>query len=246
MNSCGWLGGIAATLLSVSAPLVAAEVANPAPGSGEIAVSGSGSVSVAPTTAAFTVTIETTGPTSAAAGEENARLSKAVRDALARSELKAGDIKGSSLNIGPRWDYEEGKRPRRSAFVATNSIRIETDNLAGVGSVIDVALSAGASEVSSVSFSSRDIEAARASALTKAVQDARRDAEIIAKANGGSLGALVLMNTPLQNRGYGGEQIILTAQRKGGGNLVPSEITPEAITVSSSVEGRWVFVPAAK
>lgn len=243
MNNKGWLFGYVALLSIVGGPVLSMEIASP-PSGGQIAVSGIGSVTVPPTTASLTVTIITTGPTAALASEDNARTSKAVRDALGRSELKPGDIKGSSLTVGPRWDFEEGRRPKRSAYEATNTIKVETENLNALGAVIDIALGAGASEISDVSFSSRDIESARASALTKAVQAARNEAEVIARANGGSLGALVLMNTQPQQRGYGLEEVVVTANRKRGSTAVPSDIAPEDITVTSRIEGRWHFLPA--
>lgn len=245
MKNKGWLFGCVALFSIFGGPARSMEIANP-PTGGQISVSGTGSVTVPPTTASLTITITTTGTTAAIASDDNARTSKAVRDALARSELKSGDIKGSSLTVGPRWDYEEGRRPRRSAYEATNTIKVETENLSALGAVIDVALGAGASEVSDVSFTSRDIESARASALTKAVQASRNEAEVIAHANGGSLGALVLMNTQPQPRGYGLEEVVVTANRKRGSTVVPSQISAEDITVTSRIEGRWLFVPGSK
>jgi uncharacterized protein YggE len=242
MNNKGWLFACVALLSIIGGPARSTEIASPSPG-GQIAVSGTGSVTIPPTTASLSITITTTNSTAALASEDNARTSKAVSDALGRSELKPGDIKGSRLTVGPRWDYEEGRRPRRSAYEATNTIKVETENLSALGAVIDVALGAGASEISDVSFSSRDIESARASALTKAVQASRNEAEVIARANGGSLGALVLMNTQPRPRGYGLEEVVVTANRKRGSTVVPSQIAPEDITVTSRIEGRWLFVP---
>lgn len=242
MSNKGWLFGCVALLSIFGGPAGSTEIASP-PSAGQIAVSGIGSVTVPPTTASLSITIIATGPTAALASEDNARTSKAVRDALGRSELKPADIKGSSLAVGPRWDFEEGRKPKRSAYEATNTIKVETENLNALGAVIDIALAAGASEISDVSFSSREIESARASALTKAVTAARNEAEVIARANGGSLGALVLMNTQPQQRGYGLEEVVVTANRKRGSTAVPSHIAPGDITVTSRIEGRWHFVP---
>ena len=211
---------------------------------GQIVVTGSGEVTIPPTTGVFSVTVTTYASKAAAAGEANARASKAVMDALAASGLAPGDIKGTELDVGPRWDYSGSER-RRNGYSAANTIRIETDNLAGIGSVIDAVLAAGATEVSDVSYRSKHIDAAREAALTKAVQAARAEAEIIARANGGSLGELVLMST--QPRATYGElnEVVVSANRVGSKAPVPTEILPSDVTVTRSIEGRWRFVPGA-
>src|SRR5271170_6586471 len=72
----------------------------------QIVVSGSSDVNLPPAKAAFSISISTTGPSSAVASEDNARISKAVLDALDRSGLKGKDITGSHLSVNPRWDYD--------------------------------------------------------------------------------------------------------------------------------------------
>ena len=235
---------VLAAALALAAPAARADAPDPSP-AGQIVVTGTGTVSIPPTKGSFSITVETAASTAAAASEANARISKAVMDALATSALAAGDIKGADLEVSPRWDYEEERRPRRTAYEATNTIRIETGNLKGIGSVIDAALSAGATGVSDVTFESSEIESARTTALTKAVQAARAEAEIIARANGGSLGELVLMNT--QSRATYGElnEVVVSANRVGSKAPVPTEILPSDVTVTRSIEGRWRFVAGA-
>ena len=210
---------------------------------GQIVVTGSGEVTIPPTTGVFSVTVTTYASKAAAAGEANARASKAVMDALAASGLAPGDIKGTELDVGPRWDYSGSER-RRNGYSAANTIRIETDNLAGIGSVIDAVLAAGATEVSDVSYRSKHIDAAREAALTKAVQAVRAEAEVIARANGGTLGAMLLMNTKPGSMGEGYEQVIVTAYRRASAPAAPpTSVRPSDIEVVREIEGRWRFVP---
>ena len=210
---------------------------------GQIVVTGSGKVTIPPTTGVFSITVTTFASRAAAAGEANARASKAVMDSLATSALAPGDIKGTELDVGPRWDYS-GSESRRNGYSATNTIRIETDNLAGIGSVIDAALAAGATEVSDVSYRSKDIDAAREAALTRAVQAARAEAEVIARANGGTLGAMLLMNTKPGSMDEGFEQVIVAASRRASAPAAPrTSVRPSDIEVVREIEGRWRFVP---
>ena len=60
-----------------------------------------------------------------------------------------------------------------------------------IGRAIDAAVQAGADEVQSITFSSSRYEALRQQALAVAVGNARRDAEIMARAAGGRLGQLI-------------------------------------------------------
>lgn len=217
-----------------------AESTEPA-AAGQIVVTGSGKVTIPPTTGVFSITVTTTGAKAATASEANARISKAVMDALATSALAAGDVKGTDLEVGPRWNYD-GDKPRQTGFDATNTIRISTDNLQGIGSVIDAALSAGATAVSDVTYQSKDIGAARDAALTKAVQAARAEAEIIARANGGTVGAMLLMSTRLGSMGGDLEEVVVTARSREA-PAVRTNTRPSDIEVSRQVEARWRFVP---
>ena len=79
----------------------------------QIVVSGTSEVILPPAKATFSISIATSGPSSAVASEENARISKAVSDALGRSGLKDKDIAASHLSVTPRWDYDEKTNHRK-------------------------------------------------------------------------------------------------------------------------------------
>jgi uncharacterized protein YggE len=154
-----------------------------------IEVSGDGEVLLSPDEASFNIEVKTSANSAAEAAQLNARVTKSVSDALRNANVPRNSIKGSDLNVSPRWDYDEKThRPVRGPFEATNSIHIQTEDLPGIGSLIDAALTAGATGTSGVTFTAKDTDAARREALTKAVNAARADAESMAKASGGALG----------------------------------------------------------
>ena len=64
-----------------------------------------------------------------------------------------------------------------------------------MGRVIDAALAKGANEISSLQFFSSKADSARSVALAAAVADAKAQAEVMARAAGGSLGQLLELNT---------------------------------------------------
>ena len=213
---------------------------------GQITVSGRGEVSIPPSTATFSIGVNTRAPTAAAAGEQNARLSKDILAALERAGLPLQDVKRSQLSVHRQWDYNtNGQRAKSSAFEATNAIRIETHRLDQVGIVIDAALAAGATSASDVGFSADDLDEARHRALGQAVAAARGDAEALARAGGGTLGELLLLSTERAPDYSGGglNEIVVTATRASAPPPVPTTVLPEQITVSASVTGRWRFIP---
>jgi uncharacterized protein YggE len=111
----------------------------------EIVASGTGEVSAAPAKAVFTMEIKTLAATAAAASAENARLSRAVMDALRAASVRTEEIVGTQLSVGANWSYDESaRRQKRTAYQAINSIQIQTVQLDKVAAYIDAALSAGA------------------------------------------------------------------------------------------------------
>jgi uncharacterized protein YggE len=97
----------------------------------EIVASGIGEVSATPTKAAFAIEIKTLAATAAAAGAENARLSRAVTDALRAASIPSEEIVGTQLSVGANWSFDESsRRQKRSAYQAINSIS-NTDRAVG-------------------------------------------------------------------------------------------------------------------
>lgn len=214
----------------------------------QIVVSGNGEVLADPATAAFEIEIETYGATTTAAGQENARISKDVMDSLAKANMARGDVLDSRLQVHARWEYDDkGRRPRRTDYVASNTIRIKTGDLKNLGNVIDSALAAGASGVSDVTFETKDRDAARREALAKAVVAARLDAEAIARAGGGSLGDLLTLSTEQLSEGNPVvfDEIQVTARRRSRAP-VATDMLPGQIKITASVFGRWRFVPSGR
>jgi uncharacterized protein YggE len=235
------VAGITCVALSYSAVAQQAPAA-PLP---QIIVSGSAEVLVPPAKASFSIGIMTSAQSAAAAGEDNARISKGVLAALEHAGLKRDEITGSRLGVRPRWEYDDkGRHPKRSAFEANNMIQIVTDNLTQIGNFIDAALSAGATDASEITFSAKDIDEARRRALGQAVVTARTDAEGMARAGGGALGDLLLLSTERTNEAPGVdlEEIVVTGARRAR-EAVNTDVIPSQIKVTARVIARWRFVP---
>ena len=115
-----------------------ASLADPAPSAPAIVVGGHAEITIPPTHGRFTVAVTTTGATAAAAGADNARLSKAVSEALAAVGMTREELLGTRLNINARWDYDDrGRRKGRTTYEATNTLRIESARLEQLGVMVD-------------------------------------------------------------------------------------------------------------
>ena len=134
---------------------------------------------------------------------------------------------------------------RPTEFVARNSLRLTVRRPADVGKIIDAALAAGATSVSSVQFSSPATEDARRQAIALAAAQAQRDADALARAAGGSLGRLLSMSsTPnFSPEGfYPSDTYFATVAATAGGVAYPTMINPRDMSVTVSVFGRWEFI----
>lgn len=168
-----------------------------------IRVSGTGEYSVQPDLATLQFAVETTGTTAQEAASANAERMERVIEALVAAGVGREDIQTSGYALFP--EYAEDRRPgaeleppRIRGYRAMNQVSVRTRELAGVGSLIDAGLAAGANRLSGVGFGIEDRQAAESEALARAVGDARMAAEMMARALGVTLGPVLDASTAAQ------------------------------------------------
>jgi uncharacterized protein YggE len=206
----------------------------------EIATTGRGEVRVPPTRAIVSFTVENFAKNAAQAASDNSRTSQAIRKSLRDAEVAESELSNGGYSV--YQDFEKGDRTKPRGFNARNVIRVEVSRVADVGKLIDAALAAGATSVSPIQFTAGDLTSFRRDALKAAVAEARRDAETLAEAAGGSLGRLIQMN------GFFNPGVALRAASEVvatglAGGYVPTELRPNDLTVTANASGRWEFVP---
>ncbi|MGH7735948.1 MAG: SIMPL domain-containing protein, partial [Gemmatimonadales bacterium] len=116
-------------------------------------LSAHGETKVAPDTASLTLGVETKGDTAAAAMAANAGLMTRVIAALGKAGVATSDIATSQINLAPQYLYQPNQPPRLTGYQADNQVTVTLAELGKLGGVIDAAVSAGATNVSGVSFS---------------------------------------------------------------------------------------------
>jgi len=180
----------------------------------------------------------------AAAAAENARIQQAVMDTL--RVLGLGNAASTaSYSVGQNFEPDPVNRmPRPTGYAARASIRVRLTDIAVVGRIIDAALARGATGVDGVYFESSQAETLRRAAMADAAAAAHADAEVLARALGGSLGSLISASTGVGDP-RGAEWFI---QRTSGGEAMlrgaPTAIAPSEIVIGANLIVRWRFIPS--
>jgi uncharacterized protein len=210
----------------------------------EIETIGTAERRAAPDRAVVMFAVESRGPAAANAATLNAAAVQAVRDALRmmRADTAATTIR---YHVGPEYappkPLDRDRTPRVIGYVARATVVARIARIDQLGPAIDAALAAGATGVEGLSFESSNAEAARQAALAEAAAAARRDAETLARAMGGTLGPLLATSTSAAPRIWGGEVV---ASGMSDVRLSATQIAPGDIPVHAMVRARWAFIPA--
>jgi uncharacterized protein YggE len=203
----------------------------------QVVISASADVHLQPDRATIWFSVETRAQTAGVAAAENAKRQKAVMDAL-RSKIGQQDqISTTSYSVSTDDRYDSGQR-KVVGYVARNTVLVETRAPERVGAFIDVALANGSNLVSGLRFWSSATDGARRDALTLAVNKARSDADAMARAAGGSLGALLELSSQGTSLPTAVEGMV--AMRAAAPE---TPISPTELTVTATVSARWTFVP---
>ena len=193
-----------------------------------ITVNGTSSVRVAPDRVSFSVGVETQAASVAQAFETNKRKLEAVAAALKRKGVQPKEIQTSNLEISSR--DEEGKK--LAGYRVSTLVTVTREDPNGVGELLQAAITAGANQAGSLTFSVADPAPFQSRGLELAFQDARVKAEALAGLSKRSLGA-VLSITEGASWGSRGLENNLTALGYVGGSGVQAgtEQVAFAITV---------------
>jgi len=174
-------------LLNISYPVFITTTAK----SSELAVVGEGKVDVVPDVAYVDAGVAVNNAKTV--NEAQATINKVNNDivaALAKLNVAKGDIKTSNYSIYPNYSYQDNIS-RIDGYNGNATITVKVRNTGLVAKVIEEATKVGANQVSGVRFTVEKPEIYRAAARAKAIENARQQAEKIAKSLGIKLGKVV-------------------------------------------------------
>jgi uncharacterized protein len=193
-----WASALALALLS---PICARADSPPPP---TITVNGSGSATYQPDIARISLGVRAESASAAAsANMVNARAASVIA-ALRKLGIADADIATSDysiqyqppdnsgaqpMGVEPNATSVAPRRPAQGTYVATESIDVKTA-IAKAGQVLDAGVASGANETNGIAFDTSARTSLYREALSRAVADARAQAEILAKAAGVTLGGI--------------------------------------------------------
>lgn len=149
-----------------------------------LTVQGSATVTLAPDMAEVTVGVSTVKDAVADAAETNAKLVNSVIDALKALGLTDADMTTQDFNVSPQYDYSSFGTQSVKGYQVHNSLRIVIRDLEQLGAILDAAMNAGANECYGVTFLATGAAEATDKALTLAIAEAARKAQLMADASG--------------------------------------------------------------
>lgn len=232
------------SILSTSAglgPVAGAQAGRQDTTRADIVTAATGEAQFVPDRAAVYVGVETRATTAAAAARDNAQRQRAIIDAVIAAGVAREQISTENYSVAPNTRYDQTtQRSSVVGYIVSNVVRIEVRRIDQVGSVLDAALAKGANQINSLDFFSSNSDSARHVAMTQAVMRARADAETLARAAGGGLGALIELSTA----DAGPRPMYRLNVRSAEVAAAPTPIEPGQQRVQISVNARWRFVPA--
>jgi len=170
----------------LGAPALAEEAPPPT-----ISVTGEASVSVPPDLALIDAGVSTEAKTAREASEANNAAMGKVLLALKGAGIEEKDFQTSRLSLQPQYAPNRSGPNAVTGYRATNRVTIKLHDVTKVAGTIDLVTGAGANELGGIGFMVSSASKLLDEAREQAVADARRKAEIYAKAASVTLGAPV-------------------------------------------------------
>ena len=157
-----------------------------------ITANGRGTITVSPDSASIVVGVDVSGETLVTTTEDAAARMTAVLDTIEDAGIPADQVQtvNYSINVINEWD-EQGRLKGVIGYQVSNQVQIVTQDLDGMGALIDALVGSGANTIYSINFFASDATAALSQARALAVADARAKATELAAAAEVELGEIV-------------------------------------------------------
>src|SRR4051812_38375739 len=155
-----------------------------------ISVSGEATISAAPDLAQIDAGVANDAKSAKEASEANNAAMGKVLLALKGAGIDEKDYQTSRLSLQPQFatPSKVSERAGIVSFRASNRVTVKIRDVTKVANLIDVLVGAGANDIGGINFTVTQASKHLDEAREKAIADARRKAEIYAKAAGVTLG----------------------------------------------------------
>ncbi|MGA1799936.1 SIMPL domain-containing protein [Sphingomonas sp. 4RDLI-65] len=241
MNTATLLIAVAALPLAAATSVQAGAQAAPTtvepmvPAAGTVLdVSAEGRTTRIPDLATIRAGVVSQSPTAAAALTDNAQRMAKVLAALKRAGVAPRDVATSSVQLSPQYRYADNQPPVITGYQATNTVSIRFRDVAKSGTILDALVAEGANQIDGPNLSIDQPEAALDEARTNAIAQAKRRADLYAKAAGLRVSRIVSITESGQDTGGSPQPMMMmrASMAKDSTQIAPGE---KDVTVTLSV-----------
>jgi len=223
---------VVATAALLTAPALAQTAPPPA-----ISVTGEATVSVPPDQAQIDGGVATDAKTAREASDANNAAMGKVLLALKGAGIDEKDYQTSRLSLQPQYAPNRSGPSPVVGYRASNRVTIRLRDVTKIASMIDVLVGAGANDTGGINFMVSQASKLLDEAREQAISDARRKAQIYAKAAGVTLGE------PLSISEESAPTPVFRGKVAGGIAASAAPVAQGEETLSVTVNVSWAIKP---
>jgi hypothetical protein len=204
-----------------------------------ISVTGEATMSVAPDQAQVDGGVTSDAKTAREASDANNAAMGKVLLALKGAGIEEKDYQTSRLSLQPKYAPERSGPSTVVGYRASNRVTIKVRDVNKIAGVIDILVAAGANEIGGINFVVSQASKLLDDIREKAIADARRKAEIYAKA------ARVTLGEPLSIAEEGGAMPVFRGKMPAPmATMAPAPVAQGEETLSVTVSVSWAIKAA--
>ena len=200
-----------------------------------ISVTGYAQVLLSPDIAYISIGVHSEAQSATEAVASNNSLTQKVIDAIKNQGVDTKDIQTTNFSVYQQEKYDKNGNSLGTFFMTDNTVYVTMRDITKIGDILDASIAAGANSIYGISFDVQDKEAALASGRDQAMADAQSQAEQLAKAAGGTLGAVQSITYYSNSPSPIYYDTKASPTGLGGGSSVPISSGQLTLTVSVSV-----------
>jgi uncharacterized protein YggE len=202
-----------------------------------ISVSGEAQVSVPPDLAEIDGGVTSEAKTAREASDENNAAMGKVLLALKGAGISEKDFQTSRLSLQPQYAPNRSGPSPVVGYRASNRVTIRLRDVTKIASMIDVLVGAGANDIGGINFTVSQASKLLDEAREQAISDARRKAQIYAKA------AAVTLGEPLSISEETAPTPVFRGKVAGGMAASAAPVAQGEETLSVTVNVSWAIKP---
>ena len=154
----------------------------------QMTVTGTGKITLTPNLAYISVGVHTELADVNEALASNTAQAQKVSDGLKSFNVDAKDIQTTSFNVYPQKNYDPNGVVLDTKYVVDNSVYITVRDLSKLGQILNAVVSSGANNINGINFDVSNSDEAISQARKAAIDDAKKQADELAKTAGVTLG----------------------------------------------------------